>query len=57
MNSSLDEDVDDMVNCFYYSIKTLCWLTVDYIWIDQVCMCMIEAMLNYLFSHMVECVL
>ena len=35
-----------MVNCFYYGVKTLYWLTVDYIWIDQVCMCMIEAMLN-----------
>ena len=33
-----------MVKCFLYSVKTLCWLTVDYI--DQVCMCMIEAMLN-----------
>ena len=40
------EIADYMVNCFYYSVKTLCWLTVDYIWIDQVCMCMIEAMLN-----------
>ena len=38
-----------MENSFYYSIKTLCWLTADYIWIDQVCkvICMIEAMLNY----------
>ena len=26
--------------------KTLYWLTVDFIWIDQVCMCMIEAMLT-----------
>ena len=35
-----------MVNFFYYGGKTLHWLTVDYIWIDQVCMCMIEAMLT-----------
>ena len=35
-----------MANGFYYSVKALCWLTVDYIWMDQVCMCMIEAMLN-----------
>ena len=35
-----------MVNCFYYNVKILCWLTVKYKWIDQVCMCMIEAMFN-----------
>ena len=46
LKSSVDGDVDYMVNFFYYSVKTLCWLTVDYIWIDQVCICMIEAMLN-----------
>jgi len=43
---SVDGDADYMVNCFYDSVKTLCWLTVDYVWIDQVCMCMIEAMLK-----------
>jgi len=43
----VDEDADYMVNCFYYGVETLYWLTVDYIWIDHVCMCMIEAMLNY----------
>ena len=42
----MDGDADYMVNSFYYSVKTLCWLTADYIWIDQVCMCMIEAIRN-----------
>ena len=42
----MDGDTDYMVNCCYYGVKTLHWLTVDYIWIDQLCMCMIEAMLN-----------
>ena len=39
-------DADYMMNCFYYGVRTLHWLTIDYIWIDRVCMCMIEAMLN-----------
>ena len=47
MKSSVDGDADYIVNYFYYNVKNLFWLTVDYIWIDQVCMCMIEAMLNY----------
>ena len=42
----MDGDADYMVNCFYYGVKTLYWLTVNYIWIDQVRMCMIEPMLN-----------
>ena len=46
LKSSVDGDADYMVNCFYYSVKTLCWLIVDYLWTDQVCMCMIEAVLN-----------
>ena len=46
MKSSMDGDADYMANCFYYSVKALCWLVVDYILIDQVCMCMIEAILN-----------
>jgi len=47
LKSPVDGDADYIVNYFYYSVKNLCWLTVDYIWIDRVCMCMIEAMLNY----------
>ena len=46
LKSSVDGDADYKVNCFYHSVKTLCWLTVDYLWIDQVCMCIIEAMFN-----------
>jgi len=47
LKSSVDGDADYMVNCFYYGVKTLYWLTVGYIWIDQVCTCMTEAILNY----------
>jgi len=50
MKSSVDRDTDYIENCFYYSVKTLCWLTVNYVWIDQVCMCMIEAMFNCVIS-------
>jgi len=35
-----------MVNYFYYGVKSLYWLTVDYIWIDQARMRMTEVMLN-----------
>ena len=55
----MDGNADYIVNCFYYSVKTLCWLTVDYIRIDQVYMCMIEAMLNCIIysTHVVRLVL
>ena len=37
----MDGDADYMVNYFYYGVKILYWLTVDYIWIDQcVCICL-----------------
>jgi len=42
----MDGDTDYMVNCLYHRKKTSCWLTIDYLWIDQVCMCMIEVMRN-----------
>jgi len=59
MKSSVNGDADHMVNCFYYSVKTLCWLTVDYIWIDQVCTCMIKAILNCVIysTHVLSLVL
>ena len=40
----MDGDADYMVNCFYYGIQILYWLTVDYKWIDQVRMCMIDSL-------------
>ena len=46
LKSLVDGDADYIVNCFYYGVKTLYWLTVDYIEIDQVCMWLIEAVLN-----------